>query len=122
MYSPYYFPESKIQVTHASKLKSYQGQLNFTAGKKIGMWTTSSSKDYSLTADVTLSSGTKQTVSVSNTQSKFESTFPISLGTDLHDRVSKKSDDSDRLQFNGIWWTVRTGGTEPTAFKYTEAE
>lgn len=120
MYSPYYFPVSNIQATHASRLKSYQGQMTFTAGEKLGMWDTSASKVYSLSADVTLSDGTKKTVTVSNNQSQFESTFPISLGTDLHDRVSKKSDKSERLQFNGIWWTVRTGGQESSSF--TEAE
>ncbi len=120
MYAPYYFPASNITVTHKSNLKSYQGQMTFEAGEKLGMWTTSASKVYSLTANVTLANGATNSLKTINNQSQFEAIFPISLGENYNSRVSRKSDNPGRLQFNNIWWTERPNGQESSSF--TEAE
>lgn len=120
MYAPYYFEQSTITVTHESGRPSYQGILKLKAGSKLGMWTTSADKVYSATVDVSTNSGISRTISVSKNQSGFEALFPVNLGESYHDKITHRSQNSDRAHFKNAWWTPRSDSTESDEFKEVE--
>lgn len=104
MYSPYYFEETTITVSHASGRPSYQGSIKFTAGKKLGFWTISADKTYSFTADTTTSSGVSKVFNADKNQNTFESFFPVNLGESYHDKVTHKDQNAGGVQYNDSWW------------------
>ncbi len=112
-----HFPKNTITVNHSLNLSSYWGTIEFEAGEPGSWFGIKDTK--TLTVKATRQNTTLITLSA-NSDSTMKALFPFDMFTDRDAKVTHRTQDSSRAQFNGIWWTERPNGQESSTF--TEAE
>ena len=91
----YYFPSTSISVNHESNFPSYNGTLNFTAGKEGGSFI----GIYGVSKEWSLSVGT---LTCSDNETEFKEIFPFGLGQDHKEGFTTYKENYPTYQ--GNWW------------------